>query len=55
VKCERIRKGDHSVYGFVIAFALSAGETAHGRNIRDKGPEQGGDGVDERQCLNDPH
>jgi hypothetical protein len=36
VKCERIRKGDHSVYGFVIAIALSAGETAHARNIGTK-------------------
>jgi hypothetical protein len=50
MKCERNPKRDFSVYGFVIAFGLSAGEAAHARNINDKGPEQGGDGIDETRC-----
>ena len=45
----------HSVYGFVIAFALSAGEAAYARNSEEQGPEQGGNGTDETRCLNDPH
>ena len=55
MKCEKIRERDFSVYGFVIAFALSAGEAAHAQNNKDKGPEQGGDWIDETRWLNDPH
>ena len=45
----------HSVYGFVIAFALSAGEAAYARNSEEQGPEQARNGTDETRSLNDPH
>jgi hypothetical protein len=44
-----------SVYGFVIAFALSAGEAACTPEIVRTKVLRGGNRTDETRCLNDPH